>query len=93
MNRNVKGAIVVGIVAVAGYIVYKKFFDPITVVAKRKHADFPEKSYSAHLFDVKSFYKDNPDYVKNWAKSIRQGLSTFYFNGVTYNTTGGLKIK
>jgi len=93
MNKNIKGLLVVGAVAVAGYIVYKKFYDPVTFVAKQKAKDFPNKPYSTHLDDVKSFFKDNPMYVKNWAKAIKAGQPTFMFGGNTFNTVGGTLAK
>jgi hypothetical protein len=93
MNNNVKGILVVGGLAVIGYIVYKKLHNPVTFVAKQKAKDFPNKPYSEHLYDVKSYFKDNPMYVKNWAKAIKEGQSTFMFGGNTYNTKGGSLTK
>jgi len=84
MNKNTKGAIVVGVVLLLGFIVYKKFGKPDSrkVVIKYLDATFGGK----HDDFVNSV---NKGYVDNWSIAIMNGKETFEFNGKTYITKGG----
>ena len=93
MNKNLKGLLVVGGVAIIGYIVYKKLiYDPIKVVATHYYLRDSKTSYEDYLKSVKRYYNDNPDYVKNHAKAIKKKQPEFTFDGKTFLTsTGTLK--
>lgn len=89
MNKNIKGLIVVGVVGVIAYIVYKKYtttdFETIA-----KFMDFKRPQNAPHLpSDYKPMAKDNPDYIKNWARAIKNKQNTFSFNNKQYDTDGG----
>lgn len=90
MNKNVKGAIVVGIVGILGFIAYKKLGkkDSVKIVAK-----YLDTTYGGdHYLSVKKMYQDNNGYVDNWAKAIQDGSATFQFNDKLFWTQGG-KLK
>lgn len=86
MNKNIKGAIVVGVVLALGYVAYKKFGKPdsrkvlinylnATFGADSKHTDFINNA--------------DMGYVESWSKALMNGQDTFEYNGKTYNTKGG----
>lgn len=87
MSKDMKGIIVVLVVAGIGYIAYKKFLKPDSrkVVIKYLDASFG----GSHSEGVKSMEKG---YVDSWSKAIMSGSTTFNYNGKTYVTMGG-KIK
>jgi hypothetical protein len=84
MNKNVRGIIVVVVMAGLGYLAYKKFGKPDSrkVVIKYMDATFG----GDHSAFVNSADKG---YIDNWAKAIMDGQQTFDFNGKTFVTRGG----
>jgi hypothetical protein len=87
MNKNVKGAIVIGSLALTGYLVYVLFFSykrDKALVVKNLNAEFGYK------VERESFINEMPKaYVKSWAKAIREGNEFFFWDGKKYNTSGG----
>jgi hypothetical protein len=91
MNNNVKGILVVGGLAVIGYIAYKKIYDnPIKVVARHRHMSDLTVPYQEHYNIIKGFYNDNPDYIKNRAKALKKKQPYYTFNGKTFLTSTGI---
>jgi hypothetical protein len=91
MNKNIKGAIVVALIGGIGYVLYKRMFDAVSIVAKAQDKNFPKGS--PHRSGIKKMFQDNPDYVKNWAKAIKSKSNTFYFNNKKYDVIGGSSCK
>jgi len=81
MNKNTKGAIVVGVVLALGYGFY------YLKISKYSYA----RTISKVTKKVPSFYlKDwNQDYIKAWAMAIRKDLPTFEFGGKTFSIGTG----
>lgn len=90
MNKNTRnGLIVVAVVAVIGFVTYKLAFPKSTVGLSsreivRRHliANFGEKNNNLSQVAEQG-------YIDAWAKSIKDGLSTFIYNNKTYFTIGG----
>lgn len=89
MNKNVKGLIVVLIVGGAAYFAYKNFSKGRYKKIVINHLD---ANYGKDLDHTDFINKANQGYVKEWAKAITKGLSTFVYGGKTYNTIGGSAV-
>ena len=87
MNKNVKGAIVVGSTLLVGFGVYTLFFSYARdkkLVLKSLASEFGKIPEHEPFVN-----KADKGYIKAWAKAIRKGEQFFYFNGRKFNTSGG----
>lgn len=86
MNKTAKGIIAVIVVAGVVYGAYKLSFKN-----KRAMARFiVKKGMAANLTTLMTF---DEGYVKEWYKGVKANKPTFTYNGVEYNTQGGIKVK
>jgi Tfp pilus assembly protein PilE len=96
-NKTRNGLIVVGIVAVLGYLAYGKFVKKSTTsdvsVGGQKSRDIIKN----YLFSTYGYDKDREEFTKTmtqdyadaWANAIMNGQSTFLHNGNTIVTATG----
>jgi hypothetical protein len=83
---NIKTVVIVSAVAVAGYLAYRKFF-----TGKQMHAKYlTSKGFHGDFATLIGFEEG---YVAAWYKAAKKGASSFDYNGATYNTKGGTKVK
>lgn len=87
MNSTVKGIITVLIVGGAVYASYKLFFSD----KKKKYAELIYDK-GKHK-DYKFLLTMQEGYLKQWYSAVQSGAETFVFEGSTYKTQGGTKIK
>jgi hypothetical protein len=99
MNKNVKGALVVGGVAIVGYLIYYYFF---SYNAEKKYL---YKHFEKYCDDTDAFVKrecmktrikniDSYDkgYVRAWINALKNGYKFFIFNGKKYDSQLGSAI-
>jgi predicted negative regulator of RcsB-dependent stress response len=89
MNKNIKGLIVVLIVGGAAYFAYKNFSKDKYKKIVINHLD---ANFGKDIDHTNFINNANKDYVKEWAKAITKGLSTFVYGGKTYKTNGGTAL-
>ena len=89
MNKNIKGLIVVLIVGGAAYFAYKNFSKD---KYKKIVINYLDATFGKDIEHTKGINKADKGYVKEWAKAITKGLSTFVYGGKTYSTNGGSAI-
>jgi hypothetical protein len=84
MNKNTKGAIVVGVVLAIGYGYY------YLKISKYSYA----RTISKVTKRVPSYYLKDWDfaYIKAWALAIRNDKPTFEYNGKTFSIGTGKMI-
>jgi hypothetical protein len=84
MNKTVYWLVGFG---AAGLAFYKLYWD-----TQKRYAQIIIKNgyYHADISNLLSFEKG---YVKAWGLAAQKNMPNFIYNGVTYNTSGGLKIK
>ena len=96
-NKTRNGLIVVGVVAVLGYLAYSKFIKnpsiSIGAVSGQKSRDIVKN----YVFATYGYDKDREEFTKTmtqdfadaWANAIMNGQSTFIHNGNTIVTATG----
>lgn len=88
MNKNVKGIIVVILVAGLGYFAYKKFIkiDYKKILIKHLNRNGVQ-SYSKEF--VNSLEKG---YIEKWGKALKENSQKFNYNNKDYYTQSGTAI-
>lgn len=85
MSSKIKAVLTVVGVGVAAYLAYRMIFAKqiaaTTIVKAGKSSNYQ----TLLTFDV--------EYLKDWAKAVKNGLNTFIHKGITYNTQGGKSVK
>ena len=96
MNKNLKGVIAVGLIAVIGFFVYKKLSKGTKTgsgVGGQKSRDVVKN----YLFSTYGYSKEREDFARTmtqdyadaWANAIMNGKTTFIHNGNTIVTATG----
>ena len=85
MNKNVKGAITVIVVAAIAYGVYKIAF-------KSKIATARYLVKTGKHENVATLMLLDEAYLKEWAKAVKRGEETFDYKDKKYNTAGGKAV-
>jgi len=88
MNKNLNGIIVGLVVLGLVYFTYKKFGKPNSYEVVTKYLD---STYGGDHKDAVS--KMGKGYIDSWSKAIMNGSTNFEYDGSTYKTLGGKKIK
>lgn len=86
MSKNVKGIIVVAILLIGGYAVYRNVF--VSLDAK---IDFLIKNNYSQGSPA-ALKALQPEFIAAWYKSAKIESSTFLFNNKSYKTSGGVAV-
>jgi hypothetical protein len=88
MNKNLNG-IIVGLVVIGlVYFTYKKIGKPNSYDVVTKYLD---STYGGDHKEAVS--KMGKGYIDSWSNAIMKGSTDFEYDGSTYKTLGGKKIK
>jgi hypothetical protein len=88
-NKTRNGLIVVGVVAILGFITYKFAF-PKSIVGLSTREIVRRHRIAKFGEDSKNFSQTaEQGYIDAWAKAIIEGSAEFTYNNKTYFTYGG----
>jgi hypothetical protein len=88
-NKTRNGLIVVGVVAILGFITYKFAF-PKSTIGLSSREIVRRHLIANYGVDGNNFSQTaEQGYIDAWAKAIKEGMPTFIYNDKTYNTIGG----